>query len=74
MRHSKKVDCSASRLSVLTASVIIVVKVSKKTVLKAKALSDSYRFCDSSNTHVCLLGGNILRSLCEVTRSYIIIY
>jgi len=31
----------------------------KKIVLKAKALSDSYRFCDNSNTYVCLFGDNI---------------
>jgi hypothetical protein len=53
MRHGKEVKYSASCLSTLTASlicVVVVVKVSKKIVLKAKALSDGYRFCDNSNT------------------------
>jgi hypothetical protein len=52
---------SASCLSDLTASVIcvkVVLKVGRKAVLKAKALSDSYWFCDNSNTHDCLLGDN----------------
>lgn len=48
MHHGKKVNYSASCLSALTATVICVmvaVKVSKKTVLEARALSDSHRFC-----------------------------
>lgn len=67
MHHGKKVYYSASCLSSLTAIVICemsVVKVSKKAVLKAEALSDSYRCCDNSSTHVCLLGDNIC-AVCE---------
>jgi hypothetical protein len=67
MHHGKKVNYSASCLSALTASVIcvvVVVRVSKKAVLRAKALSGSYRFCDSSSTHDCLLVDKIC-ALCE---------
>jgi len=65
MHHGK--NYSASCLSALTDSVIcvmFVVEVSKKAVLKAKALSDSYGYCDNSNTRVCLLGYNIC-TVCE---------
>jgi len=40
------------------------VKVSRKAVLTAEALSDSYMFCDCSSTYVCLLGDNIC-AVCE---------
>lgn len=77
MHHGKKVNYSASCLSALTASVIyvmVVVKVSKKAVLKTKALSDSYRFCDYSNTHDCLLGDNICAVCVKLSGRTSIIY
>lgn len=67
MRHGKKVNYNASCLSTLTARVVcvmVVVKGSKKAVLKAKVLSDSYRLCDKSSTHHRVLGDNIC-TVCE---------